>query len=253
MGQPSPFYCGLSIGMGNEPSALAILERKVVTVADEQRIARREVTFACPWLQRWPLGTNCTSVATAVAELLSKEPLTGCQLVIDVSDCGPPVFTVFKELVKLRRLPAVLSGVIVTGKVAELPPKEDPFHHIGKAILIAGLQVVLGQRRLLFAAGLPDASVLVEELQNYRCRMPGANENFNSRERPSDCLLLALAVSLWRAERFPTVKSFAPGHHGGNYTTFFGSRTLASPGGGVGEEGFVGRARYPWEQQEGTR
>jgi hypothetical protein len=70
---------------------------------------------------------------------------------------------------------------------------------------VSSVQLLLEQRRLRIAKGLPDAPVLVRELLNFRVTItPSAHETFGAwRENEHDDLVLAVALAAWLAEREP--------------------------------------------------
>jgi hypothetical protein len=64
---------------------------------------------------------------------------------------------------------------------------------------------VIQRRRLQIARGLPDAAVLVRELQQFQVKITAAaNETFGVwRDGQHDDLVLAVALACWWAERCP--------------------------------------------------
>ena len=71
-----------------------------------------------------------------------------------------------------------------------------------KRELVGTLQVLLQTRRLRVARTLPDAVVLVQELENFRAKVTTARqETLESwREGRHDDLILAVAVAAWLGE-----------------------------------------------------
>ena len=80
---------------------------------------------------------------------------------------------------------------------------DDGSWHVAKKELVSRLQVLLQTRRLQIARALPDADLLVKELQNFRVKVTvAANEVFEAwREGQHDDLVLAVAIAVWLAER----------------------------------------------------
>ena len=74
--------------------------------------------------------------------------------------------------------------------------------HVPKRELVGTLQVLLQTRRLRVARTLPDAVVLVQELENFRAKVTTARqETLESwREGRHDDLILAVAVAAWLGE-----------------------------------------------------
>jgi hypothetical protein len=233
----SPFYVGIDLGQAADPSALVVLEHTTQMLPPAGTVRPTRETFLhCRWLQRWPLGTSYTAIAADVVDLVAGPPLAGCQIVLDASGCGRPVYDLFKDLLRKRRLTNGLHGVVITGGMAE--SFENGFHRVSKAILISGLQVFLGQRRLQFAAELPDVDVLIREMQNYRTRITASsNEVFAAREGEHDDLLLALAIGAWYAERHPPTPPAMPMVYPFNV---YNPKELEKPGGGISTDGVSG-------------
>jgi hypothetical protein len=80
---------------------------------------------------------------------------------------------------------------------------EDGSRHIPKKELVTCLQLLFQGRRLQIARSLPDAGILVRELDNFRVRITAAAlETFGAwREGQHDDLVLAVALAAWFAER----------------------------------------------------
>src|SRR5215217_5331627 len=80
--------------------------------------------------------------------------------------------------------------------------------NVPKRDLAGAVQVALQSRRLKIAADLPDAQVLVAELQNFRVKISlaghdsyGAGTGEEWRVGAHDDLVLAVAIALWAAQR----------------------------------------------------
>jgi hypothetical protein len=72
---------------------------------------------------------------------------------------------------------------------------------VPKKSLISSLQVLLQSRRLKVAPSLPDAQVLVQELELFRMKVTLSETDAEQwRERPHDDLVLAVAVAAWEGE-----------------------------------------------------
>ena len=80
---------------------------------------------------------------------------------------------------------------------------EDGILHVPKRELVGTLQVLLQTRRLRVSRSLPDAAVLVQELENFRARVTTARqETLESwREGRHDDLVLAVAMAAWLGEQ----------------------------------------------------
>src|SRR5216683_1930806 len=84
--------------------------------------------------------------------------------------------------------------------------------HVGrllpKLLLVSRLQALLHEGRLKIHKEIPDAAVLVRELQDFRVEYTAAGSlTFNARSGRHDDLVLALAIAVWVA-------------HGGSMSNF---------------------------------
>jgi hypothetical protein len=93
------------------------------------------------------------------------------------------------------------TGVVITGGQEETSPSAN-LAHVPKLKLISHLQALLHEGRLQIQKNLPEAPILVGELQNFRVRYSdGGHMSFSAREGKHDDLVLALAIAVWRAMR----------------------------------------------------
>jgi hypothetical protein len=93
---------------------------------------------------------------------------------------------------------------------------EDRSWHVPKKELVTSLQVLMQSRRLQMARSLPDAAMLVRELQNFQVKITAAaNETFGVwRDGQHDDLVLAVALASWWGERNPPLDGSAFGSGG---------------------------------------
>jgi len=94
----------------------------------------------------------------------------------------------------------------LTGKLTITGGRETSRHGPGwsvpKGELVSKLQALLHAGELRIAASLPDAPVLLRELQDFRVRFSDAgNATFNAREGAHDDLVLALALAVFGLSR----------------------------------------------------
>lgn len=153
--------------------------------------------FEVGFLQRLPLGTSYPSIVAHVGRVLSQLP-AGAELVIDETGVGKPVGDMF-----------VYGGISpvrvqITAGVAET---HDGMHcSVPKLILVSRLQALLHQGQLKIKRSLPEAEVLVRELQDFRVEYTATgNLTFNARQGRHDDMVLALAIACWRAHGGGTI------------------------------------------------
>lgn len=180
------FYYGLDLGQSADPSASIILEAHGM---GEQR------TYACRHIEQHALGTSYPALVRSVETLLHRPPLAGqCQLAIDHTGVGRPVYDLFAEA-GLRPL-----GITITGGSGW--QKESALQwHVAKIQLVGLVQKFLQSGRLQISASLPQARLLQQELKDFRVKISkAANETYAARESARDDIVLALAMALWAGE-----------------------------------------------------
>jgi hypothetical protein len=193
-------FVGLDLGATHEYTALAVLERP--RLSPHSHPGDRRPVYALRHLRRFAPGTGYPAVAGAVRELLQTPPLPGAVLGVDQTGVGRAVRELVADELEGKVLCLFAPVTVVAGSGAAgsapgcglLAPKVE---------LVGTLQVLLQTRRLLIADALPEAAVLVRELEAFRAAPPvlrgEAVESW--RERDHDDLVLAVAVAAWLGER----------------------------------------------------
>ena len=186
------YFIGLDLGQTQDFTALAVLERRAVATPG------MKPEYALRHLGRFPLGTAYTEIVPAVTTLRRQEPLRQAPLVVDQTGVGRAVVDM------LRQTASSVIAVTITGGHT-VTRAEDGSYHVPKKELITALQVVMQARRLQIARSLPDASLLVRELQQFQVKITtAANETFGVwRDGQHDDLVLAVALACWWSERTP--------------------------------------------------
>jgi hypothetical protein len=205
MNQPAVrHFVGLDLGQPSEFTALAVLKRPLASAEDV--LAGRRPVYALRHLRRFPLGTPYPAVMQAAVRLLGTAPLSDPALVVDQTGVGHAVVGMLADALRGRVsclfCPVTLTaGHAVTGGdagVLNVPKKE----------LVGTLQVLLQTRRLDVARTLPEAAVLIQELENFRTKVTTAGqETLESwREGRHDDLVLAVAMAAWLGEQALTTE-----------------------------------------------
>jgi hypothetical protein len=186
------YVIGLDLGQSQDFTALAVLERWAPETSTDKP------DYALRHLKRFPLGTAYTDIVPAVAALRRAEPLREASLVVDQTGVGRAVVDM------LRQSAGCVVPVTITGGHAVTRAEDNSFH-VPKKELVTALQVVMQAHRLQIARGLPDATALVRELQQFQVKITAAaNETFGVwRDGQHDDLVLAVALACWWAERTP--------------------------------------------------
>jgi len=181
------FFIGVDLGQSSDPTAIAIVRR----VGEE-----KAAVFQVGHLERVPLHTPYPAIVNRVKQLMSHPICAGnADLAIDQTGVGGPVADMF------RQAGIDFTGVCITGGLEETSPSAS-VAHVPKLKLVSHLQALLHEGRLHIQKNLPEAPILVGELQNFRVRYSeGGYLTFNAREGKHDDLVLALAIAVWRAMR----------------------------------------------------
>jgi hypothetical protein len=193
-------FVGLSLGQMNQYTGLAVLERRIA--AHGRYVAEARPPYAVRHLQRFGPGTPYPQVAAAVRTLLRADEVSGAMLATDLTGVGRAirdllhdelsgrVFCTFVPLAVVGSAPALVGG----GPGCGIP--------VPKLELVGTVQVLLQTQRLQIAEALPDAAVLVRELEAFRAAPPVLRGDAAEpwRERDHDDLVLALAVAAWVGE-----------------------------------------------------
>jgi hypothetical protein len=196
---PVRHFVGLDLGQPSEFTALAVLERPLASAED--LLAGSRSAYALRHLRRFPLGTPYPAVMQAVVSSLGNAGLSDPALVVDQTGVGRAVVGMLADAlrgqVSCLFFPMTLTaGHAVTGGDAGVL-------HVPKKELVGTLQILLQTRRLQVPRTLPEAAVLVQELDSFRTKVTTAkNETLESwREGRHDDLVFAVAMAAWLGEQ----------------------------------------------------
>ena len=194
---PKRYTIGLDLGMGAEPTALAVLERRRGQPDDPPDL--RRPVYSLRHLHRYPPGTGYPMVVASLTDVFRAGPMPGAWLLVDYTAVGRVVLRMILDGLKGNVMGecteiALTNGFeVVRVSGGWLVPKT---HLIGTVLML------LQTRRLQIARELPDAALLVRELDNYRPKVSlGPADAISWRDSPHDDLLLATALAAWGGER----------------------------------------------------
>lgn len=198
---------GIDIGQAHDPTAVAVVTRITTTTANPALIDANpepHPRFEVQHLERLRLGMPYPAQVDAIEAMLTRPPLNrlGPRVLVDYTGVGRPVFDMFAGRHALRRA----QGVVITG--GRDTTRHGPGWSVPKGELVSKLQALLHSGQLRIAASLPDAAVLMRELQDFRVRFTeSGNATFNAREGAHDDLVLALALAVFGLSRPETVRA----------------------------------------------
>lgn len=186
---PTEYVVGLDLGQVHDYTAVAVAEVPE-PVNDAPRI------YAVRHLER-VRGKPYPEIVKRVCDLMAAPPLNGgnTSLVCDATGVGRPVVDLLRQ--------AGLGPIAVTITGGDLVSDEGTNYRVPKRDLVGAVQVLLQGRRLKVAEQVPEARLLVEELQNFQIKITAsANDTYGAwREGTHDDLVLAVALACWWGER----------------------------------------------------
>ncbi len=193
------YFIGLDLGQAQEFTALAVLERTAVGPGAPQHL--RRPAYALRHLHRFPLGTPYPEVVATVRTLLKTPPLPHAVLGIDQTGVGQAVLQMFAEGLQ-HQVDCLFCPVTLTAGL-QCSVGEHGGLLVPKKELVGVLQVLLQARRLQVPRALPEAALLVRELENFRVREVSLrNDSLESwRDGQNDDLVFAVALAAWLGEQ----------------------------------------------------
>ena len=190
-------YCaGLDIGQAGEFTALAVVEQTYVLDSDSD--AEVDKHYAVRHLHRFAVGTPYAEVAEFLRPMFAAPPLKGSTLVADVTAVGKPVHTLLRRAdIGVHVIPVSIAAghhAGLDGHGGWLIPRTE---------LVSHLQILLQSRRLKVAPTLPDASLLMNELTNFKMKVTVTPLDALAawREGVHDDLVFAVGIAVWHCER----------------------------------------------------
>jgi hypothetical protein len=202
MKQEKSLFIGLDLGQSQDPTAIAFIEclRSAHPYTGEDTITN----LNCIHLQRWKLRTSYPSIVADVVKMINdlephRSPDYKPVLAVDATGVGAPVIDLFqRETIKAELRPIqIVGGANVS--------QEFGITRVPKRDLVSAVQVALQNRTLKIADRLPEADILVRELQDFQVKITdSANDVYGAwREGKHDDLVLAVALALWSANKTP--------------------------------------------------
>jgi hypothetical protein len=199
--QKPSYFIGVDLGRVSEVSALAVMERS--------GLSKEVFKFECRHLERWKARTSYQTIVSDTQRILSHPEIQrgkSTVLAIDSTIVGPNVIELFKR----EQPTARLESVFITG--GNDATKESGVSKVPKRDLVSTVQIYLQGKRLKIAEELPEAEMLVRELQTFTAKnTSNENDTYGSwREGGNDDLIFAVALALWSGNQPgpPTFWSF---------------------------------------------
>lgn len=201
------FLLSADLGQSPDPSALAILEEKLLVLEKGSvdlmnlRLALKAPKIKvvsqlqCRHLERIPLGTPYPQVLDRCqAWLKTPELIDESTFLLDYTGVGHPVLDFARD----RGMNPV--GINITAGHEVVLTLAG--YNVPKRDLISRLLIMFQSGRLLISDQLPYAQVLRDELINFHPTTKAGKTTYEIwREREHDDLVLALAIACWYADK----------------------------------------------------
>lgn len=193
--QPIHYTLGVDLGQANDPTAFSVIEQ--VSELDAYSWERK---YNLVHLERVPLGTSYPKVVELTQKRIDHlKGLAGegglVQLAVDATGVGRPVVDLLVQA-ELAPMPVIITG-------GDQATYSDGYWRVPKRDLIGMLQVLLQDKRLRVAPGMPEGKTFVHELQNFKYKISVAgHDSYEAwREGDHDDLVLSVAIACWAASR----------------------------------------------------
>lgn len=220
---------GVSLGHRHEKTAISVTERAYVPTGEHFNAVdysyRRKrtileahekvmVEYRVRHLERHGPPSRYKKVAERLPEIV-REIGREALLVLDITATGRPVYALIHSVLvpaleetrtHVTYVPITVSGV--AGGVTKSP---DVGYLVPRRDLISAAQILFDEGQLKIAEGLELAGTLRDELLAFKPKASSKPDDLEGwREGKDDDLVLAVATSVWAAERFLRKKESAP-------------------------------------------
>jgi len=212
---------GVSLGHRHEKTAVSVTERAYIPTGrkfnafrydrgrSRQVLGPREEVFReyrVRHLERSGPPSRYSKVAARIPEIF-RELDSDFLLIVDVTATGRPVYSLI-----LGKLAHALKGtgshfkhvpITVTGVAGGVSKSPDVGYLVPRRDLISASQILFDEGRLKIAERLALAATLRDELLSFKPKASKPGDDLEGwREGKDDDLVLAVATSVWAAERF---------------------------------------------------
>jgi hypothetical protein len=209
---------GVELGARMENTAISITERVYVPTGERfiasyhdhghgrERLRAREkvaLEYRVRHLERRSPPVRYKEVAERVAELVGA--VGECVVAMDLTRTGRPVHTLIMgtvhEATKDTRPGVSQCPITVTGEYGAVSHSPDVGWLVPRRDLVSSALLLFEQEQLKIAEGLDLAQTLTQEFMDFKPKAP-KEELEGWRLAKNDDLVLAVAMSVWAAERF---------------------------------------------------
>jgi hypothetical protein len=210
---------GVSLGHRHEKTAISVTERTYIPTGEhfnaitydargQRGLNTRErlsLEYRVRHLERQP--SRYKKVASRVSELVGRLEVWEIVLVLDITATGRPVYALIWEqlsgVLEESRTYATVCPITVSGIAGGVSRSPDVGYLVPRRDLISTTQILFDEGALKIAEGLELADTLRDELLAFKPKPNQKPDDLEGwREGKDDDLVLAVATSVWAAERF---------------------------------------------------
>jgi hypothetical protein len=211
---------GVSLGHRHEKTGISVVERVYVpsgehftaTSYDERGWARlntrERLALECRvrHLECHGPPSRYKKAASRVSQVVGMLEARDAILAVDLTATGRPgytlVWTEVERVLEETGARVTLCPITVSGIAGGVSRSPDVGYLVPRRDLISTAQILLDEGQLKIAEGLQLADTLRDELLAFKPKADKPDDLEAWRERPHNNLILAVAASLWSAERF---------------------------------------------------
>ncbi len=194
------FIIAASLGIGMQPTAIAVLEQKVLK---DPRWNAKTGALRLRHLDRLSLDANYPDTVAQISTLLGAPEIKDGErcgrtdVLLDLTGSGRAIVELFER----AEIDPIEVRIVGAGRTEEKVPGGQ--WHIPKVEMVGVLRVIYEDGRLQMAKDLPLVPTLKGELRDFNMQQtrPNPNDPESWRERPDDDLVFAVALAAWRASR----------------------------------------------------
>lgn len=189
------YIIGLDLGQAQDYTAIAVMEVIPPQTVPSEKTSD-DPTYHVRHLER-VRGIPYPVVVDRVREIIRQlGPANDTSLILDYTGVGRPVSDLFRQ--------AGIRHYAVTIHGGDQVTHEGTHYRVPKRDLVSSVLVVLQAGHLKIASSLPDAAVLVKELENFKVKIDPAtaHDSYSAwREGVHDDLVLAVSLAVWYARK----------------------------------------------------
>ena len=199
------YIIAASLGVGIQPTAIAVIEQEVLKQAygwsAETGALRLRHLERLSVETSYPQTVDRLSTLLNTSEVKDGEQCDGAEMILDVTGSGRAILELFERADASDTRPLVVTIVGGGGREEEAEWRD---WRVPKIELVGALRVVFEAGRLKMAKDLELVETLMNELREFKMRPPRIDPSDPETWRDSefDDLVFAVGLAAWRASRY---------------------------------------------------